>query len=244
MSKYEIGDKVKFLNQVGGGVVTKVTPDFVFVQDETGFDMPMSPTELIRMADVTGAGKVFNEPVGVNVEVRDGRTEFIHSRQSEEAKPLMSAKPKDPDDEIKMLKSQVANLKDQVNKLRHQLETLQKKNATAINDNILLQYMVSPGEAEVDLHIDMIHEHPADLSAHETFEVQMRFFRTCMNHAVLNGVKRIVFIHGVGKGILKDEIIKELKLYNGIHFFDAPMAKYGVGATEVFFSNEVSKDIK
>ena len=63
MAKFEVGDKVKFLNQIGGGIVTKVTPDFVFVQDDTGFDMPMAPNELIRMADMSGAGKMFNEAV-------------------------------------------------------------------------------------------------------------------------------------------------------------------------------------
>ena len=58
-SKFEPGDKVKFLNQTGGGIVTKVTDDFVFVQDDTGFDIPMQPDELIRMADMQGAGKLF-----------------------------------------------------------------------------------------------------------------------------------------------------------------------------------------
>ena len=41
MAIFQVGDKVKFLNQTGGGVVTKVTDDFVFVEDESGFDMPM-----------------------------------------------------------------------------------------------------------------------------------------------------------------------------------------------------------
>ena len=28
MAKFEIGDKVKFLNSIGGGVVTKITKDY------------------------------------------------------------------------------------------------------------------------------------------------------------------------------------------------------------------------
>ena len=63
MAKFQIGDKVKFLNAVGGGTVTRVTDDFVFVQDDTGFDMPMPPNELIRMADMSGVAKVFNQDV-------------------------------------------------------------------------------------------------------------------------------------------------------------------------------------
>ena len=77
MAKFQIGDKVKFLNAVGGGVVTRVTDDFVFVQDDTGFDMPMPPTELIRMADMSGAGKMFNQAVpgaGVQSDPESGLT--------------------------------------------------------------------------------------------------------------------------------------------------------------------------
>lgn len=225
MSKFQVGDKVKFLNQIGGGVVTRVTDDFVFVQDGTGFDMPMQANELIRMADMSGAGKMFNEKV----------EKSLPSAPLGQKPQASAVKPPTPEEEVKQLRSQVANLKDQVAKLKHQLENLQRQNAAKLNDNILLQHMVAPGEAEVDLHIDMLHENPQALSAHEVFEVQMRYFRTCMNHAVLNNMKRVVFIHGVGKGILKDEIVKELRQYDNIHFFDAPTAKYGVGATEVYF---------
>ncbi|MBQ2508543.1 MAG: Smr/MutS family protein [Bacteroidales bacterium] len=234
MSKFQVGDKVKFLNQVGGGVVTRVTDDFIFVQDDTGFDMPLPPSELIRMADMSGAAKVFNSKI--DVQVNDGVTEFIHKRyENEPQQAPVKQKPLSLEEENRQLKSQVANLKDQVAKLKKQLEQMQRANSQKLNDNILLQHLTAPGEAEVDLHIDRLHERPDTLSPHEVFELQMRYFRTCLNHAEMNGIKRIVFIHGVGKGVLKDEIMKELKLYDNIHFFDAPMSKYGVGATEVYF---------
>ncbi len=230
MSKFKIGDKVKFLNQQGGGVVTRVTDDFVFVQDDTGFDLPMTPTELIRMADMTGAGKMFNDK---EIENKDVPTAPKPS--------VLKSVPLTLEEENKQLRSQIANLKDQVARLKHQLANLQKQNSQQFVDNVLLQHMVSVGEAEVDLHIDALAENPGKLTAHEAFEIQMRYFRTCMNHAILNKVSKVTFIHGVGKGILKDEIQKELKQYNGIHFFDAPMVKYGVGAIDVFFGNNVFK---
>lgn len=230
MAKFEIGDKVKFINQIGGGIVTKVTDDFVFVQDDTGFELPMQPTELIRMADMKGAGKMFND-TEVEKKVVPGP----------KAKPLIKVLQPTPEDEIKSLRSQVASLKDQVAKLKKQISNMQKQNSKQFVDNVLLQHEVAPGEAEVNLHIDMLCEEPSKLAAHEAFEVQMRYFRTCMNHAILNHYKKVTFIHGVGKGVLKDEILKELKQYNGIHFFDAPMQKYGVGATEVYFGNNVSE---
>lgn len=230
MSKFQIGDKVKFLNQIGGGIVTKITDDFVFVQDDSGFDIPMQPEELIRMADQKGAGKLFNATMEEHLKGKG-----IPLPASLQANKAATQQPLTPEEEIKQLKSQVANLKDQVAKLKKQLSNVQQQNSRSLSDNILLQHETSPGEAEVDLHIDMLSERPGDLSAHEAFEIQMHYFRLCMNHAFTNKMKKVTFIHGVGKGILKDEILKELKQYDNIHFFDAPMSKYGVGATEVYF---------
>lgn len=235
-SKFELGDKVKFLNQIGGGIVTKVTDDFVFVQDDTGFDIPMQPEELIRMADQKGAGKLFNATMEEHLKGKGTPIPSVFDSPSKAAEALKKAVPLTPEDEIKQLKSQVANLKDQIAKLKKQLSNVQQQNSRTLSDNILLQHEVQPGEAEVDLHIDMLSERPADLTPHEAFEIQMHYFRLCMNHAFANKMKKVTFIHGVGKGILKDEIVKELKQYDNIHFFEAPMAKYGVGATEVYFS--------
>ena len=234
-SKFEPGDKVKFLNQTGGGIVTKVTDDFIFVQDDSGFDIPMQPEELIRMADQQGAGKLFNATMEEHLKGKGKPIPSVFDSPSKAAEALKKAVPLSPEDEIKQLKSQVANLKDQIAKLKKQLSNIQQQNSRSLSDNILLQHEVSPGEAEVDLHIDMLSERPADLTPHEAFEIQMHYFRLCMNHAFANKMKKVTFIHGVGKGILKDEILKELKQYDNIHFFDAPMSKYGVGATEVYF---------
>ncbi len=231
-TKFEIGDKVKFLNQVGGGIVTKVTDDFIFVQDDTGFDIPLQPDELIRMADMQGAGKLFNKTMEEHLA---GKSK---DSQLPSVAPKLPAAPLTPEDEIKQLKNQVANLKDQIAKLKKQLANAQQHNAQTLSDNILLQYQTAPGEAEVDLHIEMLSERPGDLSPHEAFEIQMHYFRLCMNHAFANKMKKVTFIHGVGRGILKDEIVKELKQYENIHFFDAPMSKFGVGATEVYFSGQ------
>ncbi|MBP5327907.1 MAG: hypothetical protein J6Y98_08360 [Bacteroidales bacterium] len=234
-SKFEIGDKVKFLNQIGGGIVTKITDDFIFVEDDSGFDIPMQPEELIRMADQQGAAKMFNSKMEEHLKGKGKEIPSVFDSTSKVAEALKKAVPLSPEDEIKQLKNQIANLKDQIAKLKKQLSNVQQHNSTTLSDNILLQHTVSPGEAEVDLHIDMLSEHPGDLTAHEAFEIQMHYFRLCMNHAFANKMKKVTFIHGVGKGILKDEILKELKQYDNIHFFDAPMSKFGVGATEVYF---------
>ena len=225
MSKFQIGDKVKFLNQIGGGVVTRVTDDFVFVQDDTGFDIPMDPRELIRMADQQGVAKMFNEQV----------EKSLPSVPAAPSSSKPSTRVLSPDEEIKQLRSQVANLKDQVARLQRQLQQAQQSHAQRVTDNILSAHMTSSTEAEVDLHIEKLAFNHDQMPAHEVFETQMRYFRRCMNDAVAQRLGKIVFIHGVGRGILKDEMRKELMLYDNIAVMDAPSAQYGCGAIEVYF---------
>jgi hypothetical protein len=48
-------------------------------------------------------------------------------------------------------------------------------------------------------------------------------------------IQKIVFIHGVGEGILKAELDFLLGRYDNLKFYDADYQKYGLGATEVYF---------
>ena len=46
----KIGDKVRFLSEVGGGVVTRFQgKDMVLVRDEDGFDIPMPVRECVAV---------------------------------------------------------------------------------------------------------------------------------------------------------------------------------------------------
>lgn len=255
MATFQIGDKVKFLNSIGGGVVTKITSDFVFVRDDTGFDMPMPSNELIRMADMSGVAKVFNQDVpGQLPSVQEARLAAEAESKAAKREEDMQRKLKEKftgspnDDSIEKLReenvrlrSQVANLQEQVKSLKNRLSQVQSHNAQKLNDNVLLQYMTRPGEAEVDLHIEALTPHPERLTDVEKHELQKRFFRTCLNHALLNGFKKVVFIHGVGRGVLKTEIHNELDLYENVQYVDAPMSLYGAGATEVYIKTNNNK---
>ena len=54
-----------------------------------------------------------------------------------------------------------------------------------------------------------------------------------LNAAIRDGKKKLIVIHGVGEGILREEVRKVLQFYDNVQFHDADMRKYGVGATEV-----------
>lgn len=87
--------------------------------------------------------------------------------------------------------------------------------------------------AEVDLHLDKIVEDVNKIHSSQKIDVQIKFMKQCIDSAIESSYKSVVFIHGVGVGVLKIEIHKVLSSYENIEFRDAPISKYGIGATEV-----------
>jgi hypothetical protein len=87
--------------------------------------------------------------------------------------------------------------------------------------------------AEVDLHIHALVDNAFGLSSSEIMTVQLDYVRRCLESAIAAGFEKVIFIHGVGAGILKIELRKIFESYDFIEFFDASIAKFGIGATEV-----------
>jgi dsDNA-specific endonuclease/ATPase MutS2 len=86
---------------------------------------------------------------------------------------------------------------------------------------------------EVDMHFHELFETDKNISAHEKLMKQLEYFRRCMDKAISQRIKKIIFIHGIGKGTLRAEIIKALSDYEGVKYYDAPYRKYGQGALVV-----------
>ncbi len=87
---------------------------------------------------------------------------------------------------------------------------------------------------EIDLHIESILENFASLSPGEILEAQMSRFHIALQGAIQHGVKKIVFIHGVGNGKLRYEIRKTLEQqYRRLRYQDASFKEYGYGATMI-----------
>jgi len=68
--KFNIGDKVKFLNEEGGGFVTKIiSPAMVEVSIEDGFNIPYSTKDLLKVDKEDKASKFFDEDFGDEPEI-------------------------------------------------------------------------------------------------------------------------------------------------------------------------------
>ncbi len=68
--KFKIGDKVKFLNDIGGGVITKIiSPTMVEVATEDDFRLPMLASELVFAQSADLKESVFNQDFHVETEI-------------------------------------------------------------------------------------------------------------------------------------------------------------------------------
>jgi hypothetical protein len=92
---------------------------------------------------------------------------------------------------------------------------------------------VQEKKMEVDLHMYELVKSTKNLTNGEMLQMQLRHFHTKMKEAQAKRLTKIVFIHGVGEGVLRSEIRHELRKYENVEFLDGDYREYGQGATEV-----------
>src|SRR5690625_2991628 len=87
---------------------------------------------------------------------------------------------------------------------------------------------------EVDLHIENLVASTKNMSDFDMLNHQLNTAKSQLEFAIKNHLQRVVFIHGVGKGVLRMELETLLRRYDQVEFYDADFRKYGRGATEVY----------
>jgi len=88
---------------------------------------------------------------------------------------------------------------------------------------------------EVDLHINQLVQSSRGMTNFEMLNLQMQTAKRQLEFAIKKRIQRIVFIHGVGEGVLKEELETLFRRYDNLKYYDANYQKYGLGATEVYF---------
>lgn len=87
---------------------------------------------------------------------------------------------------------------------------------------------------EVDLHIWKLVDKTKGMTNFEMLNIQVDTAKRQLEFAIRNRIQRIVFIHGVGEGILRAELETLFNRYDNLKHYDADFRKYGAGATEVY----------
>jgi dsDNA-specific endonuclease/ATPase MutS2 len=182
---FKIGDKVRFLDEVGEGIILSFKDKkTAIVELESGLNAPFLISQLVVVNDILNKTTHFEKPE--KKEVLKGVKKVVIEKEQQDG-PKISQK-------------------HQKNR-KHTLE--------------------------VDLHIEELIDKYNHLSNGQIMEIQLRHFRKNLENAIEKGEHSIVFIHGVGNGVLKTEIRKILDTYHGISYQDGSFRKYGFGATEV-----------
>jgi len=88
-------------------------------------------------------------------------------------------------------------------------------------------------EKTIDLHVD---ELTTDLKSNEIMEDQLKQFEKAYDNALLMNLKELKIIHGVGAGILRNEIHKRISTKKEVKFFeDSNKERFGFGSTIIYF---------
>jgi hypothetical protein len=120
-----------------------------------------------------------------------------------------------------------ANIIDDLNSkntiIQHQRQASAKRNEPSKDKKQLI---------EVDLHIHELLDNTANLSATDMLDYQLKKVNETLAEYKNKKGQKIVFIHGKGNGVLRNEIIKEIKKkYPSYTYQDASFREYGFGAT-------------
>ena len=189
------GDKVRFLNEVGGGIVIEVFSDgTATVEGEDGFDMKYKLKELMLVMSSKDEMEAYNNKLP----------------------DLASILAQDVDE-----KRQKA--------IQEQFD-IKYSNARATNQKRRGEHMV------IDLHIHELVDDQSGLQDRTKLDIQLNHFERMMRIAGEQRVRRVVFIHGVGQGVLRHQIRSRLEMYYpDCSVRDGNPREYGAGATEVLF---------
>lgn len=184
--KPQAGDRVAFLDEVGGGVVLRpARPGHVMVRTDDGFELECAIKGLVRV---------------------DGDKQGHRYRVTDHQAGMVAAN----------------DVMDEKRKKRRDIRP--GKTPPKPEDS---------GVAEVDLHLHELVEDETRLSDDEKLSYQLAYFERRLEAAIRDGKRKLIVIHGVGEGVLREEVRRMLQYYDGVRFHDADMGRYGAGATEV-----------
>jgi dsDNA-specific endonuclease/ATPase MutS2 len=85
----------------------------------------------------------------------------------------------------------------------------------------------------VDLHIHHLTDSTRGMTNFDMLNLQIDTARKQLEFAIRKRIPKMVFVHGVGEGVLRQELETLLGRYNNVQYYDADYKTYGLGATEV-----------
>lgn len=227
----KIGDKVRFLDAQGGGIVKSFgDKGLVMVEDEDGFEIPTLASQCVVVSEEDDQRQAGHAPVHqapltrAQMAARQAMTEA--DKLKEENRQLK--------EKLHAMEAEMNTLKLQLLKLQYQSNNANKGGKSAPNMATSPYETLRNGVIEVDLHIEKLVETTAGMNNASILQHQLSIFKQTMEAYRAAKGQKLVFIHGKGEGVLRKAIIDELKLrYAKCEWQDASFQQYGFGATMV-----------
>lgn len=227
-----IGDKVRFLNDVGGGRISGFQKgNIVLVEDEDGFEVPVREQEVVLVD--SAERKLNNSNAGSKV-----------AEQAEDSEYKQANNVPTPHTAYINIEERIAHLERTVKRLQLRIEELESakslherlkdSNIKVTETKKHIKQDTADGILEIDLHATELLDTTAGMNATDIKEYQLDVFRRTMKEHLKDKGRRIVFIHGNGDGVLRRAILSELRRdYSHCQWQDASFQQYGFGATMV-----------
>ena len=224
------GDKVRFLNDVGGGVVKAFKPGgIVLVEDEDGFEIPCLQDDLVVITTNAYNFEIPQHKEAPQPERVDGR-EYLASKGAAQGG-------KDDAELDENLEARIVRLEMLVHKLEDRIARLEGDKAAREKDKLQARQVRQQQKneiLEVDLHAHEVLETTKGMDARAIKDYQLSVFTRTMDEHIREKGRKIVFIHGKGEGALRKALIDTLKdKYKSCEYQDASFQQYGFGATMV-----------
>ncbi len=144
--------------------------------------------------------------------------------------------------ENEIIPSISSKIKDQLTHVPHQIarekEEVSRKKTRRIKPK---ERNLPP--MEVDLHIHQLTKSYKSLTNYDMLTLQIDTAERQLRFAISKRIPKVVFIHGVGQGVLKEELYHLFRKFEGIKFYDADYQKYGAGATEIYIYQNVQRNM-
>ena len=135
-----IGDKVRFLNDVGGGKITGFRQGgIVMVEDEDGFAVPMSQHEVVVIEE---------KPSSPSLPRKDKEDLTLNGKELLQSKTVAPAEENEVDEQ---LEARVVRLEMTIQKLEARLALLEAENNLRKNERTMAPKAKSPSKAKSEM---------------------------------------------------------------------------------------------
>jgi hypothetical protein len=192
LNALKVGTKVRFLDEVGNGTVTKILSDAkVVVEDDSGFEYPYDAARLLVIEDAKEEKMAYERVVPTVLEIV--QQDIPAERKS---------------------------------RLEKDFKTKYKEANARANER---------SDMEIDLHMHAIVDSQSGLDSTTMIELQLAHFERMLQIGIRQRMKKLVFIHGIGQGVLRHQIWSRVdQYYPDCSCRSADPREYGSGATEVW----------